>query len=135
VAREWLNWCTRWRSISALSPRTRRTYHRTLFLAGTWLAEAHPDVCSLERWTRSLAAEYVAALDRTTVGQWGNISALDPAAIGKPISARTKECRLMAARVFFRNLQERAGSRVDSTRGAILLHRALCGGSSDPIHV
>ncbi len=106
VAGEWLNWCTRWRSTSALSPRTRRSYHRTLFLAGRWLAEAHPEVCSPEHWTRSLAAEYVAALDRTTVGQWGNTFALDPATVGKPIAARTKECRLTAVRVFFRDLQE-----------------------------
>jgi len=106
VAGEWLNWCTRWRSTSALSPRTRRSYQRTLFLAGRWLAEARPEVCSPEHWTRSLAAEYVAALDRTTVGQWGNTFALDAAAVGKPIAARTKECRLTAVRVFFRDLQE-----------------------------
>jgi len=66
----------------------------------------HPEVCSPEHWTRSLAAEYVAALDRTTVGQWGNTFALDPATVGKPIAARTKECRLTAVRVFFRDLQE-----------------------------
>jgi integrase len=98
--------CKRWRSTSALSPRTRRSYYRTLFLAGRWLAATHPEVCSPEQWTRSLAAEYVAALDRTTVGEWGNTFALDPAAVGKPIAARTKECRLTAVRVFFRDLQE-----------------------------
>jgi len=39
VAGEWLDWCIRWRSTSTSSPRTRRSYHRTLCLAGRWLAE------------------------------------------------------------------------------------------------
>lgn len=101
----WGQWCQRWRATSTLAPSTRQSIYYYLLTAGRWLAQTHPEVETPEDWTRDLAIEYVAAVDRMTVGQWAN-HALPPAIVGKPLAPRVKVHHLSSIRVFFRDCQE-----------------------------
>lgn len=104
---EWLKWAKRWHTTSTLAPETRRHIYQTLFKAGRWLADTHPDILTPGQWTRELAAEYVAAVDRMAVGQWvHDAEKIDPAKLGKPLAPRTKNGHLAAMRIFFRDCQE-----------------------------
>jgi integrase len=102
----WSEWSRRWRNTSTLAPRTRKGNYYKLLQVGRWLAKAHPEVTTPEKWTRELAAEYVAVVDRTTSGQWAETSRMPTAMVGKPISAHTKNGQLTALRTFFRDCQE-----------------------------
>ena len=102
----WVAWCDRWRATTTLPPGSRARYYRALLRAGRWLAQAQPGVAEPAQWTRAIAAAYVAAVDRATVGQWGQPRGLEPARLGQPLAARTKDAYLTAVRVFFRDLQD-----------------------------
>ena len=65
-----------------------------------------PEAAAPESWTRELAAQCVAAIDRMVVGEWGRRTSFDPSQLGKPVAPRTKETMLTAVRAFFRDLQE-----------------------------
>jgi integrase len=108
VPAEWLRWCLRWRETSTLAPsaRTRRLY--AMLQAGRWLARTHPEVTSPAQWTRELAAEFVAAVDRMTVGQYAvrAWSGGGPAARGKPLRPRAKHGILTSVRAFLRECHE-----------------------------
>jgi integrase len=108
VPAEWLRWCLRWRETSTLAPSARGRRLYAVLQAGRWLAEAHPDVTSPAQWTRELAAEFVAAVDRMTVGQFAvrAWSAGGPAARGKPLRPRAKHGILTAVRAFLGECQE-----------------------------
>ena len=66
----------------------------------------HVEITGPEQWTRDVATEYVAAVDRMTVGEFAKADKMYPEKIGKPISARTKNAQLSAMRVFFQDSQE-----------------------------
>lgn len=106
VTAAWVEWVERWESTSTLTPKTRRHAGDTLLKAGRWLHESHPDVDTPEKWTRELAAEYVAVVDRMRVGDYVSRTSALGATAGKPISARTKDHYLGAMRQFFRDVQE-----------------------------
>jgi integrase len=109
IAPSWVDWCQRWCNRSPLALVTRQgTYYR-LLTAGRWLALVHPEIVSPEQWTRELASEYVAAVDRLQVGQWlqeEQRAKKCPRTVGKPVAATTKASLLGALRVFFRDCQE-----------------------------
>jgi integrase len=77
-----------------------------LLQVGRWLATTHPDITSPTEWTRELAAEYVAAVDRATVGQWGDTAYIARDKLGQPLAANTKKQQLTAVRCFFQDCQE-----------------------------
>jgi integrase len=52
-----------------------------------------------------MAAEYVAVVDRMTIGQWSQVG-VRPAQKGKPLGAKSKHRELSALRTFFRDGQE-----------------------------
>jgi integrase len=107
VAPAWARWCERWYETATLSPAVRRTMGYYLLRAGRWLAATHPEVTEPGAWTRELAAEYVAAVDRMTVGQWSRARAYPSTAQpGAPLKADTKDHQLCALRIFFRDGQE-----------------------------
>jgi integrase len=107
VPQEWLEWCRHWREVSTLAAQTRQGNYRGLIKVGRWLAAHHPEVVNPKQWTRALAAEYVGAVDRMTVGQWvRDAGSIDPAKVGKPFAARTKSRLLASVRTFFRDCQE-----------------------------
>jgi integrase len=106
VPPEWLGWCQRWLATSTLAPRTRQHMYYQLLQTGRWLAKTHPLILSPEHWTRELAAEYVAAVDRMTVGEWAQAAKMHADKLGHPLSPRAKSSHLAAMRMFFRDCQE-----------------------------
>jgi integrase len=79
-----------------------------LLKAGRWLAATHPEAADPACWTRELAAEYVAAVDRMRVGEWAHAPATHRYAerLGQPQRARTKDRQLGSLRTFFHDAQE-----------------------------
>ncbi len=63
----WAQWCQRWRATSTLAASTRSGIYSRLLTVGRWLAQVHPEIESPEQWTREVALEFVAAVDRLTV--------------------------------------------------------------------
>ena len=108
VLPEWLGWIGRWCETSALSPRTRAGYFRLLLKAGRWMTVHHPEASSPGAWTRTLAAEYVAAVDRMTLGEWAHLPPTRRVRenVGRPLQAPSKAGHLVAMRTFFRDAQE-----------------------------
>jgi integrase len=101
----WAEWCQRWRETSTLAPSTQQGIYSRLLMVGRWLAKAHPEIESPEQWTREVALEFVAAVDRLTVGAWAHRS-LPPDIVNKPMKPRAKMHHLSCMRIFFRDLQE-----------------------------
>lgn len=101
---EWVAWCQRWRDTSTYQPKTRQKRYQVLLRVGRWLATEHPEVVSPAHWTRELAAEYLAMVDKLYVGDWS--SRHQSTAARKPLHANTKAEFINAARTFFRDCQE-----------------------------
>lgn len=108
VLPEWIEWSRRWFDTSTLSRRTREDYLGALLKAGRWMTVRHPDAASPAAWTRPLAAEYVAAVDRMTLGEWSRMPRTRRyvEAVGLPLDPCTKAGHLGAVRAFFRDAQE-----------------------------
>src|SRR5262249_1462509 len=89
---------TRVRPRRGRSPRRRRVPRNPgrcggvsagILVAGRWAGERHPDVVSPDRWTRDLAAEYVADTLQAVGGQWAPNNR-NRSGWGKPLSAAGK---------------------------------------------
>ena len=104
--REWVEWVERWHATSTLTPKTRGIYRTTLAKIGRWLAAEHPDVTGPAQWTRQMCAEWVAAIDRMSTGDYAQWRAGLGDRAGKPLSPKTKSGYLRTARTFFRDCQE-----------------------------
>ena len=104
VPAEWADLSQRWFNTSTLSFESRNGYFYKILIAGRWLAQLHPEVTHPAQWTRQLAAEYVAAVDRMKVGQFSQSP--NPNLLGKPLSARSKSQCLASLRTFFLDCQE-----------------------------
>ena len=70
---------------------------------GRWLAQNHPDITSPAQWTRDLAAQYVAAVQKLCVGDWTYQPPAQQAR--KPLQAPSKVSFLACMRTFFRDCQ------------------------------
>ncbi|MDT5155827.1 MAG: hypothetical protein QOH51_184 [Acidobacteriota bacterium] len=106
VRAEWLGWCRRWRDTSTLAPSSRTTVYYNALKIGRWLAHHHPDVLTPRAWTRELALEYVAAVDRMKIGEWANPGGMYAGQHGKPLRPNAKDKHLGSVRAFFRDCQE-----------------------------
>jgi integrase len=107
ISKEWLDWIQRWRQTSTYAPRTRTSISNNLLRVGRWLAQMHPEIASPAQWTREIAAEFVAAVDRMKIGDWSSSAHLTiPHKIGKPLMARSKNSMLGALRAFFQSCTE-----------------------------
>jgi hypothetical protein len=107
VPSEWLGYAERWRELTPKRPTAKRMEFSCILAAGRWLAHAHPEVTSPGQWTRTLAAEYVAAVDQATVGGWSaNPNKVTSGTLGKPFKPRSKAGYLAALRGFFCDLHE-----------------------------
>lgn len=106
VPAEWLCWCERWRDTSTLAPSSRTTVYYNALKIGRWLAHHHPEVLTPHLWTRELALEYVAAVDRMKIGEWSNPGGMYADQHGKPLRPNAKEKHLGSVRAFFRDCQE-----------------------------
>jgi hypothetical protein len=106
VPTEWLSWSERWRDTSTLRPQTRQGTFHALCKTGRWLAHTHPQILTPADWTRELAAEYVAVVDRMKVGEWTHSETLSPKKLGQPLAASSKYRVLGDLRRFFQDCQE-----------------------------
>ena len=102
----WADWLRRWRATATVAPATRQAACTALARTGRWLAATHPEVREPGQWTRQLCAEYVAALDRSRIGDWTQCRSRITRRLGQPLSARTKDGYLGALRAFFRDCAE-----------------------------
>ena len=106
VPAEWLGWCQRWRDTSTLAPSSRTSIYYNALKIGRWLAHHHPEVVTPQLWTRELALEYVATVDRMKIGEWSNPGGMYAEQHGKPLRPSAKERHLGSIRAFFRDCQE-----------------------------
>jgi hypothetical protein len=102
----WIAWVHRWESTSTLTRATRLHVRGCVFKAGRWLQIHHPTIAEPGAWTRDLCAAYVAAIDRMRVGDFTQRRGPVRDRLGQPLSARSKDGYLGAARQFFRDCQE-----------------------------
>ena len=101
----WRKWCERWFATTTLQPSSRMGVIYRLFNAGRWLAQTGygPEPSD---WNREVAAAYVAAIDRATVGQWSTSAVSSASQTGQPLKPASKAALLTAVRQFFRDCQE-----------------------------
>lgn len=104
---EWAAWCRRWRETSTLRPQTRETNYSFMLRAGLWLAKAHPEVTTPAHWTVEVCADFLAAVDRLTVGEWvlSSSSHVRRRDAGKPMDANSKRVIYHAVRRFLSDVQ------------------------------
>ena len=124
IAPEWADWVERWQETSALARLSRTKVRDCCLRAGRWLAEKHPEIVRPEQWTRELAAEYVAVVDRMRIGEYVWREDIVRGERGKPLSARTKERQLGSMRQIFRDSQEWGLARDPLQPGQGLRHPA-----------
>lgn len=72
---------------------------------GRWLAQSGYG-SEPGDWNREVAAAYVAAVDRSTIGQWSTGAGTPRLRAGQPFKPATKASALTALRRFFRDCQE-----------------------------
>jgi site-specific recombinase XerD len=106
VSPEWVTWVERWRATCTFQPSSRQRIYLMLLKAGRWVTTTHPDCVSPARWTRQLAAEWVATVCRMTIGEWTQRAKTNPKRLGKPLSAKARAHHLSSLSTFFRDLQE-----------------------------
>ncbi len=85
--------------------RDRAGMFSTILIAGRWAAEKHPDSIGPDRWTRDMAAEYVADTMQARIGQWAGVNR-NRTRWGQPLSAVGKAQRMDTLRSFFTDLIE-----------------------------
>lgn len=102
----WAEWVERWHRTATIQPNSRQRHYYLLLKAGRWLTQAHPDRTSPDRWTRELAAEWVAAVCRMTCGDWTQVDDKYKHRAGQPLSAKAKAHHLSSVSAFFRDIQE-----------------------------
>jgi hypothetical protein len=103
----WVEWAERWYQTSTIQQSSRERHRYLLLKAGRWVTQTHPDCTSPDRWTRELAAEWVAAVCRMTRWEWVQIEdKYKHGPAGQPLSARAKAHHLSAVSAFFRDIQE-----------------------------
>jgi hypothetical protein len=106
VPAKWVHLAERWRDTSTLQPSSRKRVFVYLLKAGRWVASVHPECVTPDRWTREIAAEWVAAVCRMTIGEWTQVDEKMQKRRGKPLSAKTKAHLLSSLGTFFRDMQE-----------------------------
>ena len=107
IGQEWVAWCRRWRDTSTLRPRTRETNYSYMLRAGLWLSKAHPEIASPVQWTVEICADFLAVVDRLTVGEWVLSSSghMRQRNAGKPMDANSKRVIYHAIRRFLSDVQ------------------------------
>lgn len=107
VPEDWKNWCDRWFNTSTYELKTRRNYRSLLHRIGHWLGKEYPEYTTPDKWDQTMAACFIAAVDRLKIGDWaGTVERVDKNKIGKPLTPRGKSSYISAARIFFRDCEE-----------------------------
>ena len=105
ISPEWLALCKRWLKTTGLGAHTRNAFFYLLLKVGRWLNQEHPEINSPAQWTYELAADFVAALQNWSTGDFA-VAKTASALRGKPLAARTTVGHLNAVRIFFGDLHE-----------------------------
>ncbi len=101
----WREWCERWFATTTLQPSSRIGGLYRLFNVGRWLAQSGYG-CEPAECTREVAAAYVAAVDRSRIGQWSTGAGTPRLQAGAPFKPATKASALTALRRFFCDCQD-----------------------------
>lgn len=130
----WARWAKRWYETSTFTGHARKDLYLRVLMAGRWLAAHHPEVTEPGQWTRGLAAEFVAAVDRLRVGELASTVTFSPEKAGKPLAPATKKGYINAVRVFFRDGMEWGWfpKRFDPIRSFATPRTILAGLGPDP---
>jgi len=102
----WVSWIERWQKTSTLQESTRYRHFVNLHKPGRWITATHPEFTSPKKWTRDLAAEWVAVVCRMTIGEWTQVDEKFQKNRGKPMSAKARAHLLSSLSTFFRDIQE-----------------------------
>lgn len=102
----WVDYVERWFRTATIQQNSRERSRYLLLKAGRWVTQTHPDCAAPDRWTRDLAAEWVAVVCRMTRGQWVQIEDKYKYRTGDPLSPRAKAHHLSSVSSFFRDIQE-----------------------------
>lgn len=104
VSAEWYDWCVRWHSTTTRARADTCFY--ALMVAGKWLRRFHPKVRRPDQWTRPIAVEYVAFVDRMRSGQLDDKPRPNITNFGDPLSYHTRVGYLMALRAFMHECED-----------------------------
>jgi hypothetical protein len=102
----WVEYVERWFRTSTIQKNSRERHRYLLLKAGRWITQSHADCAAPERWTREIAAEWVAVVCRMTRGEWVQIDDKYKHRAGQPLSAKAKAHHLSSVSAFFRDIQE-----------------------------
>lgn len=103
---EWAAWVRKAHELAVFGKRHSMKMRLTAKAMGRWLFEHHPEITHPDQWTAEIAAEWVSAVDKAVVGQWGHVlNNVKPELLGKPWKAATKAGTLGSTRDFFRTLK------------------------------
>ena len=125
----WREWCERWFGTTTLQPSSRIGGLYRLFNVGRWLAQSGYGSEPAD-WTREVAAAYVAAVDRATIGQWSTLTGAQRLQAGQPFKPPPKRAHLLPFDASFETAKSGAGFRRGSTPTRRLRHHAPCGALS-----
>jgi len=106
MALEWAQWVDRWEATSTQAPKTRASTRNWLLKVGRWVHQRHPSLTGPEDWTREVAAEAVAAIDRMQIGEYVAQNPVALASAGTVLSPRSKAAGLHALSLAFRDAQD-----------------------------
>lgn len=106
VSSTWVDMAGRWFNTSTLQYSSRVGVLYAVLRAGRWFAHISPEAATPDDWSRQTCIDYISHVLRWSVGDYSTPSASVAPLIGKPLSAKTRECLLKNLRTFFTDLQE-----------------------------
>lgn len=106
VSPVWAEMAERWFNTSTLQRSSRVSALYAVLRAGRWFASTSPEAPDPQDWTRQTCIDYISDVLRWSVGDYSTPRASIAPLIGKPLSAKTRECLLKHLRAFFNDLQE-----------------------------
>lgn len=106
VPKEWAEWCVRWLAGSTASRSQRNHVYYSALQVGRWLADEHQQIRNPAEWTRQLSIDWIACVDRLTIGQYSDPQINRKRNLGKGLTPKAKQSLISSVRAFFRDLQE-----------------------------
>lgn len=106
VSPAWADMAKRWFNTSSLQRTSRVSILYAVLRAGRWFARINPEAAAPENWNRQTCIDYISHVLQWSVGDYSTPRASVAPLIGKPLSAKTRECLLKNLRTFFNDLYE-----------------------------
>jgi integrase len=102
----WVDLVNRWCATTTLEISSRRVARSRLLTIGRWIAANYPDAVTPEKWSRQIAASFVAAVERLRIGDWSGPGHKVGTRRGDPVRAGTKQGYLNSLRRFLQDYHE-----------------------------